>query len=165
MEVSAQRNGREKRGPDAHEAGDEAEREERRARSREGERDRPRRASPDYSDYRKPSPPRVREGSAPAPPHGGAPWRQQENMYPSRGGRHPQYGGFGGGSDFLERCVYFVGLRINLSMLKDSFSSRRQQREASTVTVWPPSPKAPTRVEYVDSPLLPIKIVADLNTM
>ncbi|KAI0358538.1 DUF926-domain-containing protein, partial [Trametes cingulata] len=37
------------------------------------------------------------------------------------------YGGFGGGADFLE--------------------SRRQQREASTITIWPPSPKHPTRVE------------------
>ena len=150
------------------------EREERRERERDRDRGRDegraRRASPEYGDYRRPSPGRGRADEKDGRRDGEgaeerAPWRQQENMYPSRGGRHPQYGGFGGGSDFLERCVYFVGLRINLSMLKDSFSSRRQQREASTVTVWPPSPKAPTRVEYVDSPLLRIKFVADLSTM
>ncbi|OCH92453.1 DUF926-domain-containing protein [Obba rivulosa] len=93
------------------------EREERR------ERDKPRRASPDYSDYRKPSPLRAREGSAPAQPQ--APWRQPENMYPTR--RGPALGGYGpgGGEDFME--------------------SRRQQRESKSFSIWPPSPKGPTR--------------------
>ncbi|EMD33576.1 hypothetical protein CERSUDRAFT_98142 [Gelatoporia subvermispora B] len=91
------------------------EREERR------ERDRPRKASPDYSDYRKPSPVRPREGSEPA--QSTAPWRQQENMYPARRGGLP--GGYGGGSDFMD--------------------SRRQQRERSSFSIWPPSPKAPAR--------------------
>ncbi|TBU37449.1 ras-induced vulval development antagonist-domain-containing protein [Dichomitus squalens] len=106
------------------------EREERRERERDS--GRTRRASPEYGDYRRSSPGRAREDGRDAAKEGEngaerAPWRQQENMYPNRGGRQPQHGGFGGGADFLE--------------------SRRQQREASTVTVWPPSPKAPTRVE------------------
>ncbi|KAH9839242.1 ras-induced vulval development antagonist-domain-containing protein [Rhodofomes roseus] len=81
---------------------------------REKERDRPRRRSPEYSEYRRPSPPR--EGSAPAP------WRQQENMYP-RGGGMGRFAG--GGADYME--------------------SRRQQRESNTLSIWPPSPKAPAR--------------------
>ncbi|KAI0373945.1 DUF926-domain-containing protein [Pilatotrama ljubarskyi] len=106
------------------------EREERRERERDRERDggRARRASPEYGEYRRPSPPRGREDERGQ--EGGAqkaPWRQQENMYAGRGGRGYGGGYSGGGADFLE--------------------SRRQQREASTLSIWPPSPKHPTRVE------------------
>ncbi|OBZ71031.1 hypothetical protein A0H81_09154 [Grifola frondosa] len=82
-------------------------------------RDKPPRASPEYSEYRRPSspPPREQDHAAVQPP-----WRDQENMYRGRAERQ-HYGG--GGADFLE--------------------SRRQQREKVTVAVWPPSPKAPTR--------------------
>lgn len=66
------------------------EREERRERGR----DKPRRASPEYTEYKRPPPPR--EGSAPAP------WRQEENMYP----RGRDAGRFiAGGTDFMERHV------------------------------------------------------------
>ncbi|GBE80646.1 predicted protein [Sparassis crispa] len=81
---------------------------------------RPRRPSPVYSEYRRPSSPGERERS-PVPQ---APWRQHENMYP--GYRGPPHGGYGGGVDFLE--------------------SRRKQREQSTISIWPTSPRAPTRV-------------------
>ncbi|KIK02706.1 hypothetical protein K443DRAFT_512764 [Laccaria amethystina LaAM-08-1] len=74
-----------------------------------------RRASPLYDDYRRPAPPVV---------EGQTPWRQPENMYPNRGGGRP-YGAGSEGAGFLE--------------------SRRAQREAMTVNVWPPSPKAPAR--------------------
>lgn len=60
------------------------------------ERERTRRPSPEYAEYRRASPPR--EGNA------NAPWRQQENMYPGRQDRMPQ-NAYGGGADFLERCV------------------------------------------------------------
>ncbi|KAG1751358.1 ras-induced vulval development antagonist-domain-containing protein [Suillus paluster] len=91
-------------------------------RGRERDRDRSRerrRASPEYTDYRRPATPLAAE----------APWRNQENVYPNRQGRDrpPHAGGSygGGGSEYLE--------------------SRRVQREASTISVWPSSPKAPTR--------------------
>ncbi|KAJ3531801.1 hypothetical protein NM688_g7521 [Phlebia brevispora] len=77
--------------------------------------DRPRRPSPEYSEYRRPSPPRVDSSSAP--------WHEQQNMYPNRRDRPPHTGH--GGNDYME--------------------SRRQQRESSTFTIWPPSPKAPSR--------------------
>ena len=64
---------------------------------REERRDRPRRPSPEYTEYRRPSPPHTREGSAPAP------WRQPENMYPGRRGGNNSYGGGGGGADFMDR--------------------------------------------------------------
>ncbi|KAI0339841.1 DUF926-domain-containing protein [Trametopsis cervina] len=84
--------------------------------------DRVRRPSPEYSEYRRPSPPHLRrEDPAVAAP----PWKQQENMYPSRRGGPPMNGYGGGGSDFMD--------------------GRRQQREQSTVSIWPPSPKAPAR--------------------
>ncbi|KIK98472.1 hypothetical protein PAXRUDRAFT_679139 [Paxillus rubicundulus Ve08.2h10] len=76
-----------------------------------------RRASPEYGEYKRPV--------SPAP---GAP-----SMYPSRQPRDGMYerdrppharGGYGG-NDFLE--------------------SRRLQREGSTLSIWPPSPKAPAR--------------------
>ncbi|KDN45663.1 hypothetical protein RSAG8_04747, partial [Rhizoctonia solani AG-8 WAC10335] len=51
-----------------------------------------------------------------------APWREQDNMYPPRDGGHK--GGWGGGgADFVE--------------------SRRQQRLANTLSIWPPSPSRP----------------------
>lgn len=82
------------------------EREERREREKES--GRTRRASPDYGDYRRPSPGRGREDDREQDRNGDAgaekaPWRQQENMYPNRGGRQPQYGGHGGGADFMDR--------------------------------------------------------------
>ncbi|KAG9121991.1 hypothetical protein FRC07_001811 [Ceratobasidium sp. 392] len=65
-------------------------------------------------------------GNYEKPPPPAAPWRQEGNMYPPRDNSHrgTSYGG-GGGQDFLE--------------------SRRQQRLASTLSVWPPSPKRPER--------------------
>lgn len=79
------------------------ERDREREERRERERDRPRRASPEYNEYRRPSPPR--EGSAPAP------WRQQENMYP----RGRDVGRFAaGGADFMERYVYVVWSACNM---------------------------------------------------
>ncbi|EDR12013.1 uncharacterized protein LACBIDRAFT_314103 [Laccaria bicolor S238N-H82] len=74
-----------------------------------------RRGSPLYDDYRRPAPPVV---------EGQTPWRQPENMYPNRGGGRPSGAG-SEGAGFIE--------------------SRRAQREAMTVNVWPPSPKAPAR--------------------
>ncbi|KAI6125754.1 ras-induced vulval development antagonist-domain-containing protein [Pisolithus croceorrhizus] len=74
-----------------------------------------RRPSPEYSDYNRPPSP----GQA-------APWRQQENMYPPRTYRsRPPHGHGAQSSDYLE--------------------SRRLQREASTISIWPPSPKGPAR--------------------
>ncbi|KAF8149430.1 ras-induced vulval development antagonist-domain-containing protein [Crassisporium funariophilum] len=103
------------------------EKRDRRDYSKDGARDRDenggvekRRASPQYEDYRRPPP-------AAAPAESSAPWRQQENMYPGRRDQ-PRYGGSGygnGGADFLE--------------------SRRVQRAAQVVNVWPASPKAPAR--------------------
>ncbi|TFK37033.1 ras-induced vulval development antagonist-domain-containing protein [Crucibulum laeve] len=96
----------------------------REGRSRDSHRDSgTRRASPQYEDYKRPAPSTQSE----------VPWRQPENMYPSRGGGVPHAGGSygggggygGGGADFME--------------------SRRIQRENATVNIWPPSPKAPTR--------------------
>ncbi|KAK0225635.1 ras-induced vulval development antagonist-domain-containing protein [Armillaria fumosa] len=75
-----------------------------------------RRASPEYDDYRRPEANRD------------APWRQPENMYPTRrgGGDSGSYGGpKSGGADFME--------------------GRRLQRKSMSVNVWPPSPKAPAR--------------------
>ncbi|KAG9083238.1 hypothetical protein FS749_006202 [Ceratobasidium sp. UAMH 11750] len=66
-------------------------------------------------------------GAYEKPPPPAAPWRQEANSYPPRDGSHRgngwAYGG--GGPDFLE--------------------SRRQQRLASTLSIWPPSPKHPER--------------------
>ncbi|KAG0707097.1 ras-induced vulval development antagonist-domain-containing protein [Suillus ampliporus] len=91
-------------------------------RGRDHNRDRSRerrRGSPEYSDYRRPA----------TPPSAEAPWRNQENVYPNRQGRDrpPHAGGSygGGGSEYLE--------------------SRRVQRDVSTHSIWPASPKAPTR--------------------
>ncbi|KAJ3795375.1 ras-induced vulval development antagonist-domain-containing protein [Lentinula aff. detonsa] len=94
-------------------------------RSRDRDRAENRRASPQYEDYRRPSPPRDHP----------TPQRQGENMYPNRKDRdldrdpppHNAYSSSrsGGGADFLE--------------------SRRLQRETLSVDIWPPSPKAPAR--------------------
>ncbi|CAE6465239.1 unnamed protein product [Rhizoctonia solani] len=51
-----------------------------------------------------------------------APWREERNMYPPREGGHKAWNG-GGGADYME--------------------SRRQQRLASTLSIWPPSPPRP----------------------
>ncbi|KLO18332.1 DUF926-domain-containing protein [Schizopora paradoxa] len=98
--------------------------------SRSGRRDeeRERRRSPDYSAYRRPSPPHLHsnghDGSNGTNNHDiNPPWRAPENMYASRRGGHG--GEFSTGGDY--------------------FSSRQQQRANSTVTIWPPSPKAPVR--------------------
>ncbi|KAL4074082.1 ras-induced vulval development antagonist-domain-containing protein [Scleroderma citrinum] len=74
-----------------------------------------RRPSPEYLDYRRP-----------ASPGPAAPWKQQENMYPNRGHRdRPPHGYGGGGADYMD--------------------SRRLQRENSSASIWPPSPKEPVR--------------------
>ncbi|KAI0074392.1 DUF926-domain-containing protein [Panus rudis PR-1116 ss-1] len=83
---------------------------------RERDSGRARRPSPEYSEYRRPSS-RDRENTT----NGTAPWRQQENVYPPRGERRA------------------------LPPTADWLESRRQQRENSTFSIWPPSPKAPTR--------------------
>ncbi|OJA18674.1 hypothetical protein AZE42_08856 [Rhizopogon vesiculosus] len=94
-------------------------RDDRRDRDRDRDRSRERRrGSPAYSDYKRPA----------TPPSAEAPWRNEENMYPNRQGRdRPPHAGvsYGGGSEYLE--------------------GRRAQREASTLSVWPASPKAPVR--------------------
>ena len=115
------------------------ERDREREERRERDRDRQRRASPEYSEYRRPTPPR--EGSAPAP------WRQQENMYP----RGRDVGRFvAGGADFMERYVALFNQLVYFECLF-RLCSRRQQRENSTLSIWPPSPRAPTRDLYVSS--------------
>lgn len=122
------RNGGRSRGRERSRSADiqrDREREERRSD------DRPRRPSPEYSEYKRPSPPHASEGSAPAP------WRQQENMYPSRRGGM----GHSNGSEFLDRYVHFYTPTFCVL----TFLSRRQQREASNFSIWPSSPKAPAR--------------------
>ncbi|KAG8691117.1 hypothetical protein FRC11_006690 [Ceratobasidium sp. 423] len=52
-----------------------------------------------------------------------APWREERNMYPPRDGGHKGGWSGGGGADYME--------------------SRRQQRLASTLSIWPPSPSRP----------------------
>ncbi|KAG9007431.1 hypothetical protein FRB93_007846 [Tulasnella sp. JGI-2019a] len=81
-------------------------------------RDSDRRGSPSYDEYKRPATP---------PP------AQRPNMYGPRTGRMPDpssghgwsdgMGGGGGGGDWMEH--------------------RRKQREASNLSIWPPSPKAP----------------------
>lgn len=104
-----------------------------RSRSREL---RERRASPAYENYERPPPP--------------APWRQEGNMYPPRDGGHGAGGGWSnrgnGGSDFLERSVRSLSYVCSL-LIRCSLESRRQQRLASTLSIWPPSPKHPEREE------------------
>ena len=97
---------------------------------------RPRRPSPEYSEYRRQSSPRR---SPPRQQESQAPWRQHENMYPPRGGR--SYGNDGGG-DYFETCVPSVSQPFVLAHA-DVFLRRRQQRMNSTLSIWPPSPKAP----------------------
>jgi len=82
------------------------------------------RASPRYDDYSRrdstPPPPNRddRYKRPDTPPENAPPWRQQENMY-KRDGR------LDAGLDYFER--------------------RRQQRLNSTLSIWPPSPRAPAR--------------------
>ncbi|KAA1473958.1 DUF926-domain-containing protein [Dentipellis sp. KUC8613] len=85
---------------------------------------RARRDSPEYSEYRKP-------GSPQRDAHAQAPWHQPENMYGQR--RERPYGGHGGGDGG------------HGGEGADYFESRRLQRAASTLSIWPPSPKAPAR--------------------
>ncbi|KAF9050443.1 ras-induced vulval development antagonist-domain-containing protein [Panaeolus papilionaceus] len=76
-----------------------------------------RRASPQYDDYRRPPPPHMSDN------RGG-----HDNMYPprqDRGGHITAVPYGSAGADFME--------------------SRRLQREASVVDIWPPSPKEPAR--------------------
>ncbi|KAG8740790.1 hypothetical protein FRC10_003899 [Ceratobasidium sp. 414] len=97
-------------------ASDDREPARRRSTSREPQKNTERRASPAYGVYEKPPPP-------------AAPWRQEANTYPARDSSHRgngwSYGGGGSGPDFLE--------------------SRRQQRLAGTLSIWPASPKHPER--------------------
>lgn len=81
-----------------------------REREERDKQERPRRPSPEYSEYKRPSSPRREDAAAPAP------WRQQENMYPNRRDRPPHIingygggggGGGGGGADFMDRYVLF----------------------------------------------------------
>ncbi|KZT10777.1 DUF926-domain-containing protein [Laetiporus sulphureus 93-53] len=92
-------------------------RERDRERGERREKDRMRRPSPEYNEYRRTSSPREQEDSAGARP----PWRQQQNVYPRGRDRAPHIGG----ADYMD--------------------SRRQQRDNITFSIWPPSPKAPTR--------------------
>lgn len=94
----------------------------RHARSRDRERDRSRerrRASPEYTDYKRPT----------TPPPAEAPWRSQENLYPNRQGRDrpPHAGGSygGGGSEYLERYVCSVELLDNSLTITQSSSTKR----------------------------------------
>ena len=101
------------------------------------------RASPTYDDYSRrhsapsPPPPDDKSGRSGAPPENAPPpWHQQENMY-RRDGR------LDGGSDYFERYVAFYIRRRNAHLFP--LSRRRQQRVNSTFSIWPPSPRAPTR--------------------
>jgi len=100
----------------------------------------PRRASPQYEDYRRPPPP------APASGESSAPWRQKESMYP------PQHLGRSGTmafQSFLDACVtLFISFLYNTQYVFLLFR-RRAQRAAQTVNVWPSSPTAPARELYV----------------
>jgi hypothetical protein len=79
-------------------------------RRRERSRERGRRASPEYAEYRRPSPPPPSrdEGNSNEKP----PWHQAENMYPNKRGERDRYQEAGvrrggTGTDFLERYVPF----------------------------------------------------------
>ena len=103
---------------------------------------------------RSPSPRRPRR--SPSPPTRRSRSRDRDRGYPGRRDHQPRYGGppygggGGGGADFLERYEkkknpdFFV-----VSIIITCFLSRRAQREARTVNIWPPSPKAPARELYV----------------
>lgn len=70
---------------------------------------RDRRPSPEYSEYRRLSPPyehREEHGST------AAPWRKQENMYPTRRGGPLANGYEGGGSDFMNRYVTHINFAL-----------------------------------------------------
>jgi hypothetical protein len=118
-----------------HDSADDREPTRQRSRSREPRGNGQRRASPAYDNYER----------APAP---AAPWRQEGNMYPPRDSGHRgggwSHGGGGGGGDFAERYVLARGLTGVLLIFSPS---RRQQRLASNLSIWPPSPKHPEREE------------------
>jgi len=96
--------------------------------NRRGDDERERRRSPDYSAYRRQSPPHLHKndqnysnganGREVTPP-----WGAPGNMYSSRGGVQ--------GRTFATGDV--------------DTASRRDQRANSTLSIWPPSPKAPAR--------------------
>ncbi|KAI6000588.1 ras-induced vulval development antagonist-domain-containing protein [Pisolithus albus] len=91
--------------------------------SRDHRRDRDRESDDgDHRERRRPSP-EYSDYNRPPSPGQAAPWRQQENMYPPR-----TYRG-----------------RPHSMQSTDYLESRRLQREASTVSIWPPSPKGPAR--------------------
>ena len=101
-----------------------------------------------------PSPRRYRR--SPSPPARRSRSRDRDGGYPSRRDQHsryergPTYGG--GGADFLERCGKnkFLNLKkMFILFLNNGFFSRRAQREARTVNIWPPSPKTPARELYL----------------
>ena len=122
------------RRPDNRDRGRHRERERDEDRDRDRSRSR-RRGSPEYEDYKRPASP------GPATP----------SLYPNRPPRDGTYerrGGYaGGGSEYLERCVDLpTWVNPHAEML---FESRRVQRESSTFSIWPPSPKAPARTLYV----------------
>ncbi|KAH7888872.1 ras-induced vulval development antagonist-domain-containing protein [Phlebopus sp. FC_14] len=91
-------------------------------RDQEKGRDR-RRPSPEYSDYKR--------TASPGP---ASPWRQPENMYPNRPSRGESYE--------RDRPPHGGGYRSSGSHYLES---RRLQRESSTLSIWPPSPKASAR--------------------
>ncbi|KDQ57405.1 hypothetical protein JAAARDRAFT_177518 [Jaapia argillacea MUCL 33604] len=118
------RDDRDRRDGDRHMRKEKETRERSRSRGK-SDNDKDRRASPEYEDYKRP-----------ASPARDVPWRQQDSRK-DRGGDRPMYGGGdraaygggapygGGGDDFME--------------------SRRRQRESSSMSIWPPSPRAPAR--------------------
>ena len=93
----------------------------RQADDRDRDRDRSRRASPEYGDYKRPPSP------SPAAP----------SMYPNRQSRDGMYerrGGYGGGSEYLERCValpLFPGGFVLTCFFIAGGSSEKAQRSAS----------------------------------
>lgn len=109
---------------------------------REGRSER-RRASPQYDDYRRATPHSESRSQAPG--------RKPEHMYPNRnGGSRSFYSGhISGGSDFMEKYTPF-SLFYDHSLLTFKHS-RRMQREAQVVNIWPSSPKAPARDLYVSN--------------
>ncbi|KAH0827988.1 hypothetical protein J3R83DRAFT_3629 [Lanmaoa asiatica] len=97
-----------------------------------------RRASPEYGEYKRPASPGPRTPS----------------MYPSRQPRDGAYdrrGGYGGGGEYLERwaTLFFPSIFRGSMCAENAFHSRRAQREGSAFSIWPSSPKAPTRTLYV----------------
>ncbi|EPQ30718.1 uncharacterized protein PFL1_01619 [Pseudozyma flocculosa PF-1] len=125
-----------------------------RDRSPRGEGGRARRPSPSYDshdtqrrgDYSRPPPPPPRFDGPPRPYEDRyePPRRDQDaragNMYPPRNGGPLESGGQDGGAG--------GGWRRGPPQFGDAtdgsfFESRNQQRKASTLSIWPPSPKSP----------------------